>query len=833
MNSDAQDLQDFLNHLTDNALASLKHADAIARAAGSAYVGTEHLLLGVLAQDSSIGAKILKNSGVTLDKARLAMNLSPKTAVLNLGAKGLSEAAKLTLKMSWEIAQEYGQEYCGTEHVLFSILSQKNASATVLLRNMNIPVDNLTNELEQLLNRQSYDENGNLSATKIRRKGKKSTLDQYGVDLTAQAREKKLDPVVGREAQIRRVITILNRRTKNNPVLIGEPGVGKTAIVEGIAQRIAAEDVPDSLIDKRIVMLDLVGMIAGTKYRGEFEERMKKVMTELEADDKTIVFIDELHLIVGAGAAEGSMDAGNILKPALARGKVRVIGATTTSEYNKHIEKDAALERRFQPVIVPESTPAETLAILRGLKKHYEEYHGVQISDEVLQDTVTLAGRYINDRFMPDKAIDLIDETSAYLRVDKGKTPPELRRLRKELQLAAIRIDEAVDSEDYEKAAEQKQKSSQLSAKIKKLEATNKTAKAIPVTSEDVAEVVSRMSGVPVTKVIRSEAKYLLNLEKNISKHVVGQKEAVEAVSKAIRRNRSGVSSEKRPIGSFVFLGPTGVGKTELARVLAREFFGSGDALIKIDMSEFAERHTAARLVGAPAGYVGYDEGGQLTDKVRRHPYSLILLDEIEKAHPDIFNMLLQMLEDGSLSDAKGRRVDFTNTVVIMTSNLGAEKLQKEVNFGFSAESAADIRDLDALHAENQVKVREELKKLLRPELLNRIDKIVVFRALSRTDVSKIIDLQLDELRARLAKHGIGLSLTPKAKQFLLDGGYDNKNGVRPMRRLIQDAIEDHIATGILEQQYSKGDIVLVGTKASELVYEKHTETSPVKTAKK
>lgn len=827
MNADAQDFQDFLNHLTDNGLQSLKHADAIARAAGSAYVGTEHLLLGVLAQEASIGAKLLKNAGVTLDKARLAMNITPKTVVLNLGAKGLSEAAKLTLRMSWEIAQEYNQEFCGTEHILYSILSQKNASATVLLRNMNIPVDSLTSELEQLLNRQSYEETGNSNvSTRTRRKGKKSVVDQFSVDLTAQARDKKLDPVVGREAQIKRVITILNRRTKNNPVLIGEPGVGKTAIVEGIAQKIASEDVPDSLLDKRIVMLDLAGMIAGTKYRGEFEDRLKKVMVELETDDKTIVFIDELHLIVGAGAAEGAMDAGNILKPALARGKIRVIGATTTTEYNKHIEKDAALERRFQPIIVPEANPAETLAILRGLKKHYEEYHGVKISDEVLQDTVNLAARYINDRFMPDKAIDLLDETSAHLRVNKGKTPPELRKLQKEHKLITIRIEDAVDTEDYEKAAREKQKLSQLQEKIKKLEQTTKSAKAITVTSDDIAEVVSRMTGVPASKVLRSEAKYLLDLEKNISRHVIGQTESIEAVSKAIRRSRSGVSSERRPIGSFVFLGPTGVGKTELARVLAREFFGSGDALIKIDMSEFSERHTAARLVGAPAGYVGYDDGGQLTDKVRRQPYSLILLDEIEKAHPDIFNMLLQMFEDGTLSDAKGRRIDFTNTIVIMTSNLGAEKLQKEANFGFSAETKAEKNDLESLHAQNQTKVRDELKKLLRPELLNRIDKVIVFRSLTKADVTKIIDLQLDELRQRLVKHGIGLSLTPKSKEYLLENGYDSKNGVRPMRRLIQDELEDHIASGILEEKYSKGDVVLVAAKNGKLSFEKHSEAA-------
>lgn len=818
------DFQEFLNHLTENATQSIKHADAIARSFGSAYVGTEHLLLGVLAQESSMGAKLLEGAGVTLDRARLALNLTPKTLVINMGAKGLSETAKLTLKMAFDVAQDFNQDYCGTEHILYSILSQKNARATVLLRDMNIDVDALLNELEQFLNRQQYDENGNSTGeTGTRRRGgkkpRKTALDFYGTDLTAQARSNKLDPVVGRDPQILRMVTILNRRTKNNPVLIGEPGVGKTAIVEGLAQRIVAEDVPDSLIDKKIVMLDLAGMIAGTKYRGEFEERLKKVMSELESSNNTIVFIDEMHLIVGAGAAEGAMDAGNILKPALARGKIQVIGATTTDEYTKHIEKDAALERRFQPIQVPETNVPETLAILKGLRKHYEKFHNVKISDEVLDDTVTLAKRYISDRYMPDKAIDLMDETAAHLRVDKGKTPPELRKLQKELKLLNVRMEEAADEGDYEKAAQYKTRASQLQKEMSELKAAGKSGQKLTMHSEDVADVVSRMTGVPVSKVIRSEAKYLLNLEKQLGKHIIGQDEAVEAVAKAIRRNRSGVSSERRPIGSFVFLGPTGVGKTELARVLAREFFGSDDAMIKIDMSEFSEKHTTSRLVGAPAGYVGYDDGGQLTDKVRRQPYSLVVFDEIEKAHPEVFNMLLQILEDGVLTDSKGRKIDFSNTIIIMTSNIGAEKLQKEANFGFHARVKDDMKDLDALHASNKNKVHDELKKMMRPELLNRIDKTIVFRALTKPDVMKILDLQLDELRERLIKKGLGLQVTASAKQYLLDNGYDAKNGVRPMRRLIQDTIEDHIALKLLDEAYGKGEIVQVGSKGKQLAY--------------
>lgn len=821
MTPSSPEFQDFLNHLTNNALQSLKHADAIARSFGSAYIGTEHLLLGVLAQETSMGAKVLEGAGVTLDRARVALNLTPKTLVVNAGAKGLSETAKLTLRMAADTAQDYNQEFCGTEHILFSILSQKNARATILLRDMNIDIDSLMNELDQFLNRQNDDDEGGSTDTRRRtnRKGRKTALDFYGSDITAQARAGKLDPVVGREPQIRRVITILNRRTKNNPVLIGEPGVGKTAIVEGLAQRIISEDVPDSLLDKRIIMLDLAGMLAGTKYRGEFEERLKKVMGELESDKKTIVFIDELHLIVGAGAAEGAMDAGNILKPALARGKIQLIGATTTAEYTKHIEKDAALERRFQPVTVPETTVPETSAILKGLRKHYEEFHGVKVSDEVLDDITRLAKRYIHDRFMPDKAIDLLDETAAHLRVDKGKTSPDVRKLQKELKLVNTRIDEAVDAEDYERAAQNKQRASQINEELGRLQADTKHEKRLTLTSEDVAEVVARITGVPVNKVIRAEAKYLLNLEKSLGKYIIGQHEAVEAVSRAIRRNRSGIGSEKRPIGSFIFLGPTGVGKTELARILAREFFGSDDAMVKIDMSEFGEHHNVSRLVGAPAGYVGYDEGGQLTDKIRRKPYSLVLFDEIEKAHPDTFNMLLQILEDGVLTDAKGRKIDFTNTIVIMTSNMGADKLQKEANFGFQAASASDLKNLETLHERNKDKVLEELKKAMRPELLNRIDKTIVFHALTKKDIYRIIDLQIDELRARLQRKGLGIQLTPAAKQYLLDKGYDAKNGVRPLRRLIQDTIEDHMANEMLSENYDKGHIVQVATKNNELAY--------------
>jgi ATP-dependent Clp protease ATP-binding subunit ClpC len=817
--NESADMQDFLNHLTDNALLSLKYADQVARTQGSAYVGTEHIMLGVLAQADSMGSKMLKNAGVSYERAQLALNLTPKNLVINLGAKGLSETAKLALKVSWDAAQDFGQDMCGTEHILFSILQQRNSRASVLLRDMNIDVDKLINDIEDFLNKQQFNSESEFkrTATRTKRQKGRSALQDFGTDLTQLASEGKLDPVVGRDAIIKRTITILNRRSKNNPVLIGEPGVGKTAIAEGLAQRIVAEDVPDSLLEKRIIMLDLAAMIAGTKYRGEFEERLKRVMQEIQSDARTIIFIDELHLLVGAGAAEGAIDAGNILKPALARGKIQVIGATTTNEYHKHIEKDAALERRFQPIIVPETTKAETLLILKGLRKHYEEFHSVLIDDETLADAVYFADRYIADRHMPDKAIDLIDEASALLRVEKGKTPKEYRQLIKEIRLLTLRRDDAVEQEDYEKAARYKQKISASQEKLEQIKAKSGQAKKLRLDSNDIAKVVNQATDIPLTKLVRQEAKNLLKLESQIDKYVIGQDEAVKAIAKAIRRNRSGVGSEKRPIGTFLAMGPTGVGKTELAKVLAREFFGRADALIKIDMSEFGERHTVARLVGAPAGYIGYDEGGQLTDKIRRQPYSLVLFDEIEKAHPEVFNMLLQIFEDGELSDAKGRKVSFRNTIIMMTSNIGAKLLQKEASLGFSDE--ADEKDIDQLHQENSHKVKDELKKHLRPELINRIDKIIVFRALSKDDVLKIIDVQIDELAKRLQRKHIGIKLDNKAKKWMLDKGYDVHNGVRPMRRLIQDEIEDYIAELILEDKYKPGDIIKVSASANKLLF--------------
>lgn len=820
---------DFVDHLTDNARGSLQHAEVIARSLGSAYIGTEHLLLGVLSQEASVGAKILADAGVTLDRTRVALNLTPRALVVSTGAKGLSETAKLTLRMSWDVAQEFHQDFCGTEHILFSILSQKNARATVLLRDMNVNVDELIGEIESYLNRQQFDsgeaDGSKRTATKTR--SRQSTLTKYGSDLTNLARKGELDPVIGRDVQITRMITILSRRTKNNPILIGEPGVGKTAIVEGLAQRIANEDVPDHLLDKRVILLDLAGMIAGTKYRGEFEERLKKIIDELVEDEHAIAFIDELHLLVGAGAAEGALDAANMLKPALARGKLRMIGATTLDEYRKHIEKDAALERRFQPINVPEPSLKDTTAILRGLKGHYERFHGITMSDEVIDDAVYMADRYVSERFMPDKALDVIDEAASLLKVQRGKQPSKSRTITKELRHLEEKMEDAVVGEDYERAALYKMRMSRLKEQLEEMQKASASKQSARLTADHIADAVSTMTGIPTKQLKRSEAALLRRLETHIGRHVVGQQEAIEKVARAIRRSRSGIAHPKRPIGSFIFMGPTGVGKTELARVVAREIFGNEEALIKIDMSEFRERHNTSRLVGAPAGYVGYEDGGQLTDKIRRQPYSVVLFDEIEKAHPDVFQLLLQLLEDGALTDAKGRKVDFSNTIIILTSNLGAEKMYKEASLGFSASTKSEREDLSVLHEENSSAAREALEGMMRPELINRFDAIVVFHALNRKEVGSIFDLQIDELRTRLRRKGLALKINPAAKKLLMDKGYDPRYGVRPLRRVIQDELEHTIAENLISGTYEKGHVLEVGAKRGTLSITAVSEGEP------
>jgi ATP-dependent Clp protease ATP-binding subunit ClpC len=802
------------DRFTENAKKSLAGAELIAGQMGSSYVGTEHMLLGILQQEASIGAKILKTAGVTFDKAQLVLSFSQPYS--GASQKGPSETAKTTLTYSMRVAKEFGQPYCGTEHMLFAILSQKNARAISLLKN-DLQVDPaiIRGELENYLGNQQYFMADDATETRSREKtkGNKSktpALDHFGIDLTIKARDGLLDPVVGREAEISRVVSILNRRTKNNPVLIGEPGVGKTAIAEGLAQRISDGDVPEMLQDKRLVMLDLASVIAGTKYRGEFEERLKKILDEAKAMPEVIMFIDELHTVVGAGAAEGAIDAANILKPALSRGEIQVIGATTIDEYRKHIEKDAALERRFQSVMVPETTVDETIAVLRGLRPRYEEHHRVEITDEAIVAAAKLAKRYVADRFMPDKAIDLVDEAASLARIKRGGSSKAQRNLQRQLAEVRDEIENAVFDQDFELAARLKTRESVISNRLASLKLREGAEDSVKIVPEDIANIISLMTGIPVTRLIKTEIDSLMKLEAALASKVIGQSEAIEVIAKSIRRSRTGISDARRPIGSFMFLGSTGVGKTELARALAEELFHDREAIVKIDMSEFMEKHNVARLVGAPAGYVGYEEGGQLTETIRRKPFSLVLFDEIEKAHPDVFNMLLQILEDGQVTDAKGRKVDFRNTVIIMTSNIGASELNREASIGFATETADEEKKLEAAHAKTTEKVMRDLKKAFRPEFLNRIDKAIVFKTLSQNDLKKILNLQLAELQQRLTESELKLKVMASAKAYLIEKGYDMEQGARPMRRTIQELLEDPLAHGLLSGLYRAGDTVVV-----------------------
>ncbi|MDP2728533.1 MAG: ATP-dependent Clp protease ATP-binding subunit, partial [Dehalococcoidia bacterium] len=644
--------------------------------------------------------------------------------------------------------------------------------------------------------------------------------DQLGIDLTAAARASKLDPVIGRAKEIERVIQILSRRTKNNPALIGEPGVGKTAIVEGLAQRIVAGDVPETLRDKRMLTLDIGLLVAGTKYRGEFEERLKKIIEEIRNSGNCIMFIDELHTIVGAGAAEGAVDAANILKPSLSRGELQCIGATTLDEYRKYIERDAALERRFQPVLVEEPTIDQTIEILRGVKERYESHHRLVISDEAIKAAAELAARYIADRFLPDKAIDLIDEASSRVRLQRSQAPPTLKDAAKALDTIRREKDAAISNQQYEYAAELRDRELKLVEKTEKMESSwqaNQETELPIVTEEDIAEVVSMWTGIPVTRIAGEESTRLLQMEEALHKRVIGQDEAITTISKAVRRARVGLKNPKRPIGSFIFLGPTGVGKTELVKALAEFLFGSEEALIKLDMSEFMERHSVARLVGAPPGYIGYEQGGQLTEAVRRKSYSAILLDEIEKAHPDVFNMLLQILDDGHLTDAKGRRVDFRNTIIIMTSNVGAELIRRDTSIGFSVHLEG-TKSAQQAYEKMKDKVLNELKRTFRPEFLNRIDGVVVFHALNKAHIRVIVDLMLSQVQKELDAHEIKIDVTEEAKNLLCEKGYDETFGARPLRRIIQNLVEDRLSEGLLENRFQSGDTVLVDRDGDEIV---------------
>jgi ATP-dependent Clp protease ATP-binding subunit ClpC len=812
--------EEFLNNFdrfTQNAKKSLENAGLLAINMGSNYIGTEHLLLGMLKSQGSIGSRLLADMGVRIDNVPVYGNHNIQTSTPS-GVIELSETAKQTITSALRIAQQNGQPYAGTEHLLYAILSQKNSRAISILREMSIDPTAVKDELEKYLNSQPAQVE---IPQGMKRKGPKQSktpaLDHFGIDLTAKASKDKLDPVVGRDTQIERMIQILNRRSKNNPVLIGEPGVGKTAIVEGLAKRIIDEKVPEMLLGKRLMMLDMASVIAGTKFRGEFEERLKKIIDEVTATPEVILFIDEIHNVVGAGSAEGAIDAANILKPALSRGEVQTIGATTLEEYRKYIEKDSALERRFQPVIVPEATVDETIEVLKGLRSRYEKFHRVKITDEAIEEASKLAKRYISDRFMPDKAIDLIDEASSQARISRSGNDGRSKRMKKQLEEKLSQIDDAVYNQDFEMAARLKSDASVIEKKLNDIEAENKKTAKVTVTIDDIAKVVSQSTGIPISKLVKFESESLKNLDATLKSQVIGQDNAVEVIAKAIRRSRTGISDPNKPIGSFMFLGPTGVGKTELARVLSQELFNDKDAMIKVDMSEFMEKHNVSRLVGAPAGYVGYEDAGQLTEKVRRKPYSLILFDEIEKAHPDVFNMLLQILEDGVLTDAKGKKVDFTNTIIIMTSNVGARVMAKEAEIGFSTDTPKEQDRLEEIHLQMSEKVTAELKKQFRPEFLNRVDHIVVFKALSKIDIEKIAELQLKELAARLEAKEIQLKFKPNVKTLLVEKGYDIENGARPMKRAVQRLIEDKLASEMVSEMIKPGDVVDVSVKDDDI----------------
>lgn len=767
---------------TEKARRAVVYAQEEARMLNQNYIGTEHLLLGLIREEEGIAAKALQNIGINLEDVRAqAEEIIGKGTATTTGHIPFTPRAKKVLELSLREALQLGHNYIGTEHILLGLLREGEGVAARVLTNLGADLGRVRNQVIQLLS--GY----YVSKSTTREQGRPPQsylLDEFGRNLTQLARENRLDPVIGREREIERVMQILSRRTKNNPVLIGEPGVGKTAIVEGLAQAIAANDVPELLREKQIYTLDLGALVAGSKYRGEFEERLKKVMREIRERGDIILFIDELHTLVGAGAAEGAIDAASILKPALARGELRTIGATTLDEYRKYVERDAALERRFQPILVGEPTVTETLNILKGLRDRYEAHHKVNITDEALVAAANLANRYIADRFLPDKAIDLVDEAASRVRIKRMSSTPHFKDIEDKVQQLRRDKDRAVDEQEYEKAAVLRDKERTLLAEQMVLEGEWETAEEKPVisvTEEEIAQIVSSWTGIPVARLTEEETTKLLRMENALHQRVVGQDEAIKAICRAIRRTRAGLKDPKRPTGSFIFLGPSGVGKTELARTLAEHLFGNESALIQLDMSEYMEKHTVSRLVGSPPGYVGYEEGGQLTEIVRRKPYSVILLDEIEKAHPDVFNILLQILEDGRLTDAHGRTIDFRNTVIIMTSNIGARFIQKATPIGFAKGSGGSLSYKDM-----KEKVMSELKRTFRPEFLNRVDDVIVFHELSRDEIKQVVNLMFERLHSQLRGQNIEAELSESAKELLSTEGYDPALGARPLRRALQ-----------------------------------------------
>jgi ATP-dependent Clp protease ATP-binding subunit ClpC len=820
---------------TQKARSAVIHAQEEAKQLKHPAIGTEHILLGLLKEGEGVGARALLNTGIDLEKVREEINkvIGENTAAVEEAAGDLpvTPRAKKVFNLAFDEARLQGVNYVGTEHLLLALLREEEGVAGQVLISMGVKLDGIREQVLMLLggeaspntaNKNPYQEpllNQNLAQGKRKNRSKTPTLDAFSRDLTQDAAEGRLDPVIGRDNEIERLIQVLSRRTKNNPVLIGDPGVGKTAIVEGLAQRIKGNQVPEILSKKRVVALDLSSMVAGTKYRGEFEDRLTKIVNEIRTAGDIIVFIDELHTIVGAGAAEGAIDAANILKPSLARGEFQCAGATTLDEYRKYIEKDAALERRFQPILVDEPTIEESIEILKGLRDRYEAHHGVKISDEAIEAAARLSARYISDRFLPDKAIDLIDEASSRVRLANYVLPEELKNLELKMEELVKEKEEAINAQEYEKAAWMRDEEQKLKEEIdnrRKEWINQRNLEVGSVGESEIAAIVSSWTGIPVNKMAAEESERLIHLEDYLHRRVVGQEEAVRAVSRAVRRARAGLKNPKRPIGSFVFLGPTGVGKTELARALAEAMFGSEDAIIRMDMSEYMEKHAVSRMIGSPPGYVGYDEGGQLTEKVRRKPYSVILLDEIEKAHPDVFNILLQVMEDGRLTDGQGRTVDFRNSIIIMTSNVGAESIGKVNRVGFSSV-------IDEAQDYNRMKdgVMETLKHTFRPEFVNRIDEIIVFQSLDEDELKEIVELLLEELRKRIEENEYEMEISEKARELIIKEGYNPAYGARPIKRAIQKLVEDSISEEILKRTVEAGDRIIVDSDGEKIIIKK------------